>query len=290
MATPYFASINGEAVEATALTVSVWDDSLQRGDGVFEVIYVPCPNKLRSVNRHLDRLERSAKAIDLSLPEQSLLSKWLNAAAIARGSVRLMVTRGGKAPSGHISAASNVFVVWQPLPEWPSTFSLQPQPAPWHPAGRYGYEAIKWLSYGPNRLASRTAQATGFDDALLVACDSSPSTALEEMRVLDGPNFSIGWVSCEDLYFPCWKMNGLLQSITQTLISEHATDRLGIQVHEGTFVLHDVLEADEVFVMSCTRGIIPVTRIGDVQIAVGTFVPKLQQLLDDVTAAYDSNQ
>ena len=76
-----FASLDGEETDAAALKCSVWDVTFQRGDGVFEVCrivkhsnHIPKP---RCLSLHLDRLERSAAAIDLPLPPRHELEQWI---------------------------------------------------------------------------------------------------------------------------------------------------------------------------------------------------------------------
>ena len=80
-----YASLNGVPTPAASLKCSIWDVTFQRGDGVFEAVRVvqdrdgmPAP---RAVGLHLDRLERSASALELPLPPRSQLEAWLRDAA-----------------------------------------------------------------------------------------------------------------------------------------------------------------------------------------------------------------
>ena len=153
--------------------------------------------------------------------------------------------------------------------------------APWHPAGYPGWEVpIKWLSYGPNVVSTQKAQHNGFTDAILLGSDridpltsqNQSSPILDDCYVLDGPNFAIGWISKNTCFFPCSASLGLLPSITQKLVVEKillndeasgGSSDLGLKVEYGVYPLSDLLSAEEVFVMSTTRGVIPVTQIGD---------------------------
>ena len=76
-----FASLNGVPPPAASLKCSLWDVTFQRGDGVCEAVRVvqdrdgvPAP---RAVSLHLDRLERSAAALELKLPPRAHLESWL---------------------------------------------------------------------------------------------------------------------------------------------------------------------------------------------------------------------
>lgn len=279
---PYFCSVNG--TPNANPTVSVFDTSFQRGNGVFEVVRVLPGGMLRAVNLHLDRLERSCEFTKCPLPPRDTLQKWLQEAATqgGEGSVRLMATQG--APDG--MGEPSVFIMWQPHPTWAKTVSLLPILAPWHPAGHW--DTTKWLSYGPNVRSTSLAVDEGFTDALLLAHALPGATQLEtsigNMYVLDGPNFAVGWFSQDKLHFPCWKKLGLLQSTTQVLAAKAAQEVLQIPVEEGVYRLSDILQADEAFVMSSTRGIIPVDTIGTKSFPSGPLIPQLQNALEEMVA------
>ena len=90
-----------------------------------------------------------------------------------------------------------------------------------------------------------------------------------DLSILDGPNFALGWITGENiLQFPSAKTMGLLVSTTQQLVVRASKEAPSLQnlfkdVQEGCYTLNHVLQyAKEVFVMSSTRGIIPVDRIG----------------------------
>ena len=306
-----FVSINGKVVtNFDDAKISIWDTSFHRGDGVFEVMKL-LPNekvingdddndddnssgnntgrKIRSLEKHLDRLQTSSNGVGCPLPSREILKQWLYQAAAAAhsscGCLRLIATKGGL---GNKAAAvlSSVVISCSPLPVWPPTFTLLPLLAPWHPAGAKGWETpIKWTSYGPNVVSTRKAKHAGFTDALLLSSDRLPASGssppeLKDCHVLDGPNFAIGWIADETLHFPCGSRLGLLPSITQSLIADSVANKLQLRVREGLYTLQDVLRAEGVFVMSTTRGVIPVTRIGTTVLSQSDIVRKLANLLD----------
>jgi|EP00966_Prymnesium_polylepis_P003030 branched-subunit amino acid aminotransferase/4-amino-4-deoxychorismate lyase len=102
-----FVSIDGKRVDPAAATVSVFDTTVQRGNGAFEVVRVLEGGSLRAPALHLDRLQRTAGIIGLELPSRSALHAWLAEAArvgaeadaaaggAGEGAVRLLATRGG---------------------------------------------------------------------------------------------------------------------------------------------------------------------------------------------------
>ena len=71
-----FVSIDGKRVEPAAATVSVFDTTVQRGNGAFEVVRVLKGGRLRAPELHMDRLERTAGIIGLELPARDHLLAW----------------------------------------------------------------------------------------------------------------------------------------------------------------------------------------------------------------------
>ncbi|TMK71226.1 MAG: hypothetical protein E6G48_08665 [Actinobacteria bacterium] len=98
MAANELASVDGRISATTAAIIPLPDDGLYRGDGVFEVIrlYRGRPFALRE---HLDRLERSAAAIelrvDLSLIERELVTL-LAEFGTDDAQLRIVLTRAGR--------------------------------------------------------------------------------------------------------------------------------------------------------------------------------------------------
>eukprot|EP00035_Acanthoeca_spectabilis_P013559 m.252712 g.252712 ORF g.252712 m.252712 type:complete len:355 (+) comp15920_c1_seq1:55-1119(+) len=282
-----FASVNGVEADPASLACSIWDVSFQRGDGVFEATRVVesadgGPAKPRCINLHLDRMERSASALDLPLPPRADLERWIREAAAKGGTtgyVRAIVTRGGGSSGyGHhlgdrLDAPPKTFVFWQPsLSQTPK--ALMPMCAPWHPAGfgglDGGWTTMKWLAYGANVHSSRLAKKEGFDDALLLAQgygvdDSRPSDDPERV-VLDGPNFAVSWLRDDGVFCtPSWEALGMLQSCTCT-IGLKAAQRLGIPIDEGVHRLGEVQSrAKAVWVQSTGNDLTPVTRLGGLE-------------------------
>lgn len=279
-----FASVNGAPTPAAKLTCSVWDVTFQRGDGVFEVCRIVKDttnemSKPRCLSLHLDRLERSANALDLPLPPRRDLEQWIRHAASQGGCpgiVRCMVTRGGGMQGyGHhlgeeLKAPSMTFIMWQPLPTQPESVRLLALPAPWHPGGFGGedFAAIKWLSYGPNIHSTRIAQKRGYDDALLLSRGSDDAPDSDRV-VLDGPNWCIAWKRNDGtLCTPSWKELGLLQS-TSCTIALQAAKLMGMPVEEGTYTLGDIeRHATAAWIMSTTRDVIPVVSIGTIEMTI----------------------
>src|ERR671917_1936065 len=92
------ASVDGAIVATAEATVPLKDDGLYRGDGVFEVIrlYGGRPFELAA---HLDRLERSAGAIELAVDRagfEAEIAALLERNGDNDAQLRLLATRGGR--------------------------------------------------------------------------------------------------------------------------------------------------------------------------------------------------
>ena len=253
--------INGERVIGSKAKISVWDTTVQRGDGMFEVVRVCKDGSPLALDLHLQRLYDGAKALDYTIPAtMNALSSWICEVAMegGEGMVRVLLTRGALGGSGnHLPnfiieehAPPTVVVMWQPLPVWPSSMRLFPMAAWWHPAG--SWQTVKWLSYGPNMMMSRTAMKAGYDDALLTSTEGV---------VLDGPTFAVGWFHNGVLHTPSSVGLGLLPSCTLELALSCANE-LGMKVNKGVFQLREMASADEVFVTSATKDVLPVSALG----------------------------
>jgi len=227
------ASVDGRVTPTAAATVPLKDDGLYRGDGAFEVIrlYDGRPFALAD---HLDRLQRSAAAIELSFDRAALeaeIAALLDAAGEPDGQLRLIVTRGGR----RIAAT-------EPIPPRAETVSV----ATVTYCPTVILNGVKSLSYAANMQATRLAQAQGADEAVLVRPDGT---------VLEPPTSAIFWVSPEgDLRTPALD-NGVLESITR--------DRLvkALHVDEGAWPVSDLRAAHEAFLASTTREIQAVAAI-----------------------------
>lgn len=239
--------VDGEEVDV----IPVLDSAVLRGDGCFEACR-SYRGRIFALKRHLDRLARSAKQMDLPIPDRSTLKRWCE--SVVNGSdeiVRIVITRGDAV--GRAVPSSRVLILTHPLPPRRDSVTLLPRGAPWHPAGRWSELAgAKTTSYAPNAAASRAASAAGFDDALLIADDGT---------VLEGPTFSVGWIVDQRVETPSLDLF-ILDSISRRVMTEIAP-ACGFEIVEVRSRLEGVRAASGVFAMSTVKEITPVTAIGE---------------------------
>lgn len=248
-------------------TIPVTDSSVLRGDGCFEVIKAYSGRPF-ALDEHLDRLARSAKALDIALPDREELGEWISdvSASSRDGAVRVVVTRGSAVPGEMPQPVVIVFAHPWVKAKGPAT--LLPVPAPWHAGGvDWELSGAKVLSYAPNMAVSRHAVAEGFDDALLTTVDGV---------ILEGPTFSAAWVVDGVIETPGLEL-GILDSITRRLMLELAAE-LEVPVVESAWPLSRLDDADEFMAMSTVREIQPVSAVGGRRFGEGAVTAHLARL------------
>jgi 4-amino-4-deoxychorismate lyase len=253
------------------------DLALVRGEAVFEAlrVYGGRPFRLRD---HLDRLASSAAALELALPGG--LGELATRAAAEAGNgdavLRLICTRGPEAPirrqgptepapsapPGRLGPGEGGPAAFAICTDIPASFEeerrrglrlvllttatdpLVRAASPWLLAG------VKTISYAVHMAAQRTARARGADDAVLVGLGG---------ELLEAPTASLWWRTGQTLYTPSLDL-GILAGITRAVLCELAPG-LGLKVLEGVFSAEDLAAADEAFLSSSTREVMPVVEV-----------------------------
>ena len=253
------------------------DLALVRGDAVFEALRVYAGRPFR-LDAHLDRLARSAEAIDLPLPGdlEDLATRAVAAAGGGDAVLRLICTRGregsgeGAPPApvgreGSGEGAPAAFAICTDIPGsleeerrrglrlvllTTATDPLVRAASPWLLPG------VKTISYAVNMAAQRAARARGADDAVLVGLGG---------ELLEAPTANLWWRTGHTLHTPSLDL-GVLAGITRTVLRELAPG-LGLKVLEGVFTAEDLAAADEAFLSSSTREIMPVVEVDGAPVA-----------------------
>lgn len=223
--------MDGRVLPAADATVPLLDDGFLRGDAVFETILVR-RGRTHALDAHLARMRRSAKAMGIRLPVlRQVVADLLAAWGDRDGALRVIVTRGG--------AIRGVMQV----PVWPESLALEPIEMPWLSA----VSGIKTLSYAANVWAMRQAKAAEADDAVIIS-----SGVVHEL-----PSAAILWVRDGIVRAPDPQALPVLESVTLRSLQQVA------DVELGQWQLDDLLAADEAFVVSATRPVLPVHAVGE---------------------------
>ena len=233
MSAPELTSIDGQITQTSEARIPASDDGLLRGDGVFEVIRLYAGRPF-ALGEHLDRLERSAAAIELPVERDALeseISALLGEFGEHEAQLRLVITRGGR----RLAATENL----PPLGETVGLASVTYSPT-------VILTGVKSLSYAANMQAMRLAQGKGGDEAVMVRPDGI---------VLESPTSTVFWVSADGILRTPSLDAGILASITRNRIMA------SLEVEEGEFPIDDLRSAREAFLASTVREVQPVAAI-----------------------------
>ena len=225
--------MDGRVVPADQATMPLLDDGVLRGDAVFDAMLVR-DGRTHARDRHLARLRASGRALGIRVPVvtraiEDLLLAW----GEHDGALKVIVTRSGL-----------VRAVLRPV-QWPDSLALSVVEAPW----RTPLTGAKTLSYAVNQWATRTAREAEADDALVVD---------PEGNVCEAPTAAIVTVHGDLVRTPDPDAVPILSSVSVEVLRE-VTD-----VAPAVLTVDDVRGADEVWIVSATRPLLPVHALDDV--------------------------
>ena len=251
--------VDGRLREAGEASLSAVDHGVTVGDGVFETAKI-VDGRGFALTRHARRLDRSLSGLGLPAADHDVLAEGIRAVLavgddIAFGRLRYTVT-AGPAPLGSDRESSStgsgltyiVTAVDQPRP--PRSGAVVT--VPWTRNERSATAGLKTTSYADNVVALAYAKARGGVEAVFAntrgeLCEGTGSNVFV---VLDGTVVTPPPDS------------GLLEGITRQLLLEWCRED-GMRVEERPLPLDILQTADEVFITSSTRDVLPVHGVDD---------------------------
>lgn len=253
---------NDEIIERSTC-VDIEDRGYQFGDGVYEVVGVYNGQPLL-MEEHLDRLERSAKEIQLNLPYTMIelkqsLKKLAKSNQLNEGIIYLQVSRGATSrwhefPEANVPAVTIAYTREEKRMtdvEDNGGTAVLTEDIRWLRCD------IKSLNLLPNVLAKQKAVENNAVEAILHRGDIvTEASASNVFIVKDG------------IVYTHPPNNYILNGITRQKILEICSE-VGIPVNEETYTVRQLLDADEVFVSATKSDIIPILKVGDHTISDG---------------------
>lgn len=284
---PTLVNINGVIHTAETARVPVFDRGFLFGDSVFEVLRT-YGGRLFAFDLHMDRLDRSARAIALALPfSRAAILREIRRTVTRAGNresyVRIVVTRGrGKIGMDPCHARSPQTVV--------IVTGFHPPPRALHRRGtnaqlvalrRNASDAlspsIKSGNYLNSVLAHIEARRSGADEAVML----NPRGFVAE-----GTTFNVFMVTRGVILTPPVSA-GILDGITRRVLIDRGRSA-GLDVRETNFRGARMLSADEVAFTSTLREVQPVLTISGRRIGSGKPGPLTRRLHEVFTAAVES--
>jgi len=250
------AYLNGEFLPLSEAKISVLDRGFLFGDGIYEVIPAYGGSLFR-LSQHLKRLQRSLDGIRLVNPHSEsewsdILQQVVAHSREAEQNVYLQVTRGVQERRDHVVSAPLV----------PTVFSMSTPIAPLAPEVaekgikavtlddiRWDYCNLKTTALLPNVLLKQQAYEKGAGEALLV----------KKGFVTEGSASNFFIVEQGKLITPA-KSAQLLPGVTRDLVLELAAQH-GLPHVEAPVSLAQLQNAEEIWLTSSTREVVPVTEL-----------------------------
>jgi branched-chain amino acid aminotransferase len=273
----FYASVNGEIAPAEQARVSVLDNGFTFGDGAYETLrtYGGRPFHL---DRHLERLRRSAQRLAIPLPAEGRIARDLDAllarAANPESYIRIIVTRGVGDVSYHFDRVQGptVVMVVKPLPSYPASHYTEGIGVILSSIRRNHPRAldpgIKSNNLLNNILAMQEAQKKSAFEPILLN---------EIGEVAESASANVFLVKGGELITPPLDA-GILPGVTRGLVLELARAG-GITVREEPVAVKDLLAADEAFLTSTLKEVIPVATVDGAPLGPGRPGPVTLRLL-----------
>lgn len=260
-------NLNGRIIPAEEAKVSVFDRSFLYGDSLYEVVrtYEGKPFRLKE---HLDRMEKSAALCQMNF-SQSLdeyhreILRSIDAYRAQPGReqedvyVRIVVSRGsGKIGFGlsNLETPTLYVILVEPISLFPNkpfevgtklqiSKRVRNHPKALDPAMKSG-------NYLNSLLAYLSAASEGFDDALMVD---------QQGFLTEGTTYNLFYVN-RGIVATSPLDVGILDGVTRKAVI-HLCIELGIPCREVRYPKEYLFEADEVFVTSSLKEVLPVLDI-----------------------------
>jgi branched-chain amino acid aminotransferase len=257
--------LNGRLVPADTPQLSVGDRGFQLGDGVFETLRARRGWVIELAD-HLDRLQGSAAAVSIPLPEDvadlipAAIRQLLDAndLAAADSALRITVSRGalagrGMLPAGWQDAQPTIAIqAWPYLPP-PAIFLERGVRAitttlRHDPGSRLA--GVKTTSRADHVVARLEAELAEVDDAIFLTVDG---------RVSEATSANVFAVAGADLATPP-RSAGILAGTTRSWLLGHAGAE-GLRPVERDLLPDDLWSADEALLSSSVAGVLPLVEL-----------------------------
>jgi len=245
-------SINGRSVPVSKAKISIFDNSLFYADGLFET-FAAIGDNILFIDDHLDRLEKGADLIRLPLPcSRDQIKKWIvtansrNKAKVKK--IRVTVTAGDSAFWAGKSSKPRIMIIVTEY-EFPAR-SFRLSVSPFRVDQDSPFRNIKTLSFIIEMTSRKTAYSSKFDDGILLN---------RHGNVAETTSANLFWIKNNRLFTPPL-VAGCLDGMTRKHIIEMSR-ACDIPLTIRNITLDELMKADEIFVTSSLKLIIPVKSI-----------------------------
>jgi branched-chain amino acid aminotransferase len=260
--------MDGVLQPAQQARVSVFDRGFLYGDSAFEVMRTYAKRAFRE-HAHISRLRRSCERLLITLPLadrqlSEIIASTIAASQLPECYVRVMVTRGVGPMNIDLAQATEPSVLVFAL-------TLNPLAANVYADGiAVGFSRAARATDGTRAVGAKTSNYLGSVLALHEVKQLGCQEALilgPSGEVIEGATSNVFVVRAGELLTPPVEA-GILAGITRQTVLELATT-LSLSVRETPLHPSDLYRADEVFITSTVREVVPVVRVDDKSISDG---------------------
>lgn len=265
--------LNGDFLPPERASVSVLDRGFLFGDGVYEVVPSYGGHFLGLV-AHLERLDASLSAVHLPNPLtrgqwREILQRLIGTPPAEDQYVYLQVTRGAPSERDHLcpeGVTPTVFAMARPIRPRLAEVATQGVTCVTRPDPRWSRCDIKAISLLAAVLMRREAQEGGALETIMI----------RDGLVTEGSSTNVFVVSGSTIATPA-KGHLILSGITRDLVVSLAAEA-GMAVREGPVPAESLVTADEIWLTSSTREVLPVTRLDGKPVGLGAPGPLWRRL------------
>jgi len=254
---------NGEICDAADLSLSPGQTGFLTGWGVFSTIRV-YDGVLFAWERHFARMTHDAQKMRVPFPTDSAwleaqLYKLIRANGANNATLRVNVVRNhGGLFEGHGTMPKfDVIAFTANVNQWGESCRLGVIPHGRHAANEFA--GVKYTSWAQNLTWYERAHEQGLDEVVLLN---------ERGEVAECTSANIFVAQAGAVYTPPLS-SGCLPGVTRAVLLEEIRPASGLRVQEKTLLPGDLESADEVFVTSTTRELLPVVEIEGLKVKGG---------------------
>jgi branched-chain amino acid aminotransferase len=278
-------NVNGQVFSEHEARISVFDRGFLFGDSIYEVTQtiegVPF-----MLDDHLDRLYRSGEKIALQLPYsrdelKKELARVLKALAVEQAYVRIIITRGegeiGLDPG--LATSANLVIIAKELP---------PYPRHWYTEGVD--VIVAHTLRNPTESIDPNVKSGNYLNNVMAFAEASRLKAFDALmlnhrgEVTEGTTSNVWIVNEQGLLKTPPLASGLLEGITRKHLLEICREQK-IEVSLTPIHLEELQKAQEIFLTSSTKRLVPLRTLDGKAVGSGSPGPIWRQL----STAYDAH-
>lgn len=241
---------NGEFLRENEISYSVNDVGLLRGYAVFDFCRLQGSTPL-FIDDHLERFRHSAGELSLEIPIdhneiKNVVQRLIRTNELPQGSIKMILT-GGDSEDGFTPGRPNMTILNKPI-NYPSSEAYQKGAALMLHEFHREFPDVKSTNYLTALKLQSIWKEKGYLDVLYHSGDVVWEVSRSSVFFFDGDKLVTN-------------KEGVLKGITASKVLEACQNKFEIVIRPIS--LNELLNAEEVFITSTTKLVMPIVRLGD---------------------------